>query len=129
MRPHANVQHWSGDSRKLLADLILIHTPGHFDGYQVLYWPGGAAGKGVLLSGNQPQVCMDTGWVSFMYGYPNYIPLEAKAIQQIVSKLGLYKFDRVYGAYPKRTVVAGAKRANAEIARCSARSVSIQKGT
>ncbi len=110
MRPHANVQHWSGDSRKLLADLILIHTPGHFDGYQVLYWPGGAAGKGVLLSGDQPQVCMDTGWVSFMYSYPNYIPLGAKAIQQIVSKLDPYKFDRVYGAFPKRTVVAGAKQ-------------------
>ena len=110
MRPHANVQHWSGGSRKLLADLILIHTPGHFDGYQVLYWPGGAAGKGVLLSGDQPQVCMDTGWVSFMYSYPNYIPLGAKAIQQIVSKLDPYKFDRVYGAFPKRTVVAGAKQ-------------------
>jgi len=38
MRPHANVEEWSGDSRKMLADLTLIHTPGHFDGYQVLYW-------------------------------------------------------------------------------------------
>ena len=109
MRPHANVQQWSGDSRKLLADLILIHTPGHFDGYQVLYWPGGSDRKGVLLSGDQPQVCMDTGWVSFMYSYPNYIPLGAQAIRQIVNRLDPYKFDRVYGAFPKRTVVANAK--------------------
>ena len=109
LRPHANVQHWSGDSTKLLADLVLIHTPGHFDGFQVLYWPGGADGKGVLLSGDQPQVCMDTGWVSFMYSYPNFIPLGAQAIGQIVTRLEPYKFDRIYGAFPKRTVVAGAK--------------------
>jgi hypothetical protein len=109
MRPHASVQHWSGDSRKLLADLILIRTPGHFDGYQVLYWPGGSDRKGVLLSGDQPQVCMDTGWVSFMYSYPNYIPLGAQAIRQILTRLDPYKFDRVYGAFPKRTVVANAK--------------------
>lgn len=109
MRPHANVEQWSGDSRKLLADLNLIHTPGHFDGYQVLYWPGGSDRKGVLLSGDQPQVCMDTGWVSFMYSYPNYIPLGAQAIRQIVNRLDPYKFDRVYGAFPKRTVVANAK--------------------
>jgi hypothetical protein len=89
--------------------LILIHTPGHFDGYQVLYWPGGSDRKGVLLSGDQPQVCMDTGWVSFMYSYPNYIPLGAQAIRQIVNRLDPYKFDRVYGAFPKRTVVANAK--------------------
>ncbi len=107
--PHANVQHWSGDSRELLADLVLIHTPGHFDGFQVLCWPGGADGKGVLMSGDQPQVCLDTGWVSFMYSYPNYIPLPAQAIGQIVSQLEPYKFDRIYGAFPKRTVVANAK--------------------
>jgi hypothetical protein len=111
MRPHANIQHWSGDSRKLLGDLVLVHTPGHFDGFQVLYWPGGADRKGVLLSGDQPQVCMDTRWVSFMYSYPNYIPLGAKAIGQIVTRLEPYKFDRIYGAFPQRTVVADAKQA------------------
>ena len=116
MRPHANIQHWTGDSRNLLADAILIHTPGHFDGYQVLYWPGGADGKGVLLSGDQPQVCMNTGWVSFMYSYPNYIPLGAQAIQEIVRRLDPYEFDRIYGAFPQRTVAAKAK----EIVRRSA---------
>jgi hypothetical protein len=109
MRPHANIQHWSGDSRKLLADLVLIHTPGHFDGYQVLHWPGGADGKGALLSGDQPQVCMDTRWVSFMYSYPNYIPLGAHAIEKIVARLEPCNSDRIYGAFPKRTVVADAK--------------------
>ena len=116
MRPHANIQHWSGDRRKLVDDLVLVHTPGHFDGFQVLHWPQGADRKGVLLSGDQPQVCMDTGWVSFMYSYPNYVPLGARAIEQIVTRLEPYKFDRIYGAFPKRTVVANAK----EVVRLSA---------
>src|SRR5579864_1124120 len=111
MRPHANIQHWSGDAKKLFDDLVLIHTPGHFDGFQVLLWPEGADRKGVLLSGDQPQVCMDTRWVSFMYSYPNYVPLGARAVEQIVARLEPYKFDRIYGAFPKRTVVANAKEA------------------
>jgi hypothetical protein len=115
-RPDANIQHWSGDSKKLFGDLTLIHTPGHFDGFQVLHWPEGAGGKGVLLSGDQPQVCMDRRWVSFMYSYPNYIPLGRNAIEEIVIRLARYPFDRIYGAFPKRTVAANAKDALARSA-------------
>jgi len=111
MRPHANISFWSGASKKLLRDAVLIHTPGHFDGFQVLHWPGGADGKGVLLSGDQPQVCMDRRWVSFMYSYPNYIPLGARAVSEIVNRLDAYEFDRIYGAFPRRTVMADGKQA------------------
>jgi len=110
-RSHSNVQHWSGDSRKLLDELVLIHTPGHFDGFQVLLWPEGAERKGVLLSGDQPQVCLDTRWVSFMYSYPNYVPLGARAVGEIVARVEPYRFDRIYGAFPKRTVATDAKAA------------------
>jgi hypothetical protein len=109
MRPHANLHFWSGASAKVIGDLTLIHTPGHFAGYQVLHWPGGAYGKGALLSGDQPQVCLDTRWVSFMYSYPNYIPLGRRAIEGIVDRLSPYSFDRIYGAFPKRTVMTDAK--------------------
>jgi hypothetical protein len=109
MRPHANIRFWSGDSIALLDDLVLIHTPGHFEGFQVLHWPAGAGGKGVLFSGDQPQVCMDTRWVSFMYSYPNFIPLDIGAIERIVGTLKPYAFDRIYGAFPRRTVQANAK--------------------
>jgi hypothetical protein len=109
MRPHANIRFWSGATLTLLDDLVLIHTPGHFDGFQVLHWPGGAGGKGVLFSGDQPQVCMDTRWVSFMYSYPNFIPLDFGAIKRTVNTLTPYAFDRIYGAFPRRTVQANAK--------------------
>ena len=111
MRPHGNIHHWEGDCIHVLDELSLIHTPGHFEGFQVLHWPSGAGGRGVLLSGDQPQVCMDPRWVSFMYSYPNYIPLGARSIEEIVSRLDAYKFDRIHGAFPKRTVAADAKAA------------------
>ena len=109
MRPHETVHFWSGDTFDLLDGLTLIHTPGHFEGYQVLHWRDGAGGKGALFSGDQPQVCMDRQWLSFMYSYPNYIPLKAQSVQNIADILEPWAFDRIYGAFPKRTVAANAK--------------------
>jgi hypothetical protein len=109
MRPDPVVHFWEGDKKELVGGLALVNTGGHFDGFQVLHWPAGAAGKGALLPGDQPQVCMDRRRVSFMYSYPNYIPLPAAAIQRIVAALEPLAFDRLYGAFPGRTVPADAK--------------------
>jgi hypothetical protein len=111
MRPDRRVRFWSGPSTQVLDSLTLIHTPGHFDGFQVLHWKPGASGRGALLSGDQPQVCMDTRWVSFMYSYPNYIPLPPAAVSRIVEILLPYQFDRIYGAFPHRTVLTDGKAA------------------
>ncbi len=111
MRPDRSVRFWSGESIPVLDSLTLIRTPGHFDGFQVLHWKAGANGRGALLSGDQPQVCMDTRWVSFMYSYPNYIPLAPAAVSHIVDILRPYAFDRIYGAFPRRTVVTDGKAA------------------
>jgi hypothetical protein len=109
MRPSRPVRQWAGDSTSVLGSLTLILAPGHFDGFQVLHWKQGAGGKGALLSGDQPQVCMDTRWVSFMYSYPNYIPLPTATVRGIVDRLHPYAFDRIYGAFPHRTVTQDAK--------------------
>jgi hypothetical protein len=108
-RPHVNVKFWSGANLHLHDGLTLIHTPGHFEGFQVLHWPAGANGNGVLFAGDQPQVCADPNWVSFMYSYPNFVPLGAKAVQKICRTLEAFQFDRMYGAFPGRTVWNGAK--------------------
>jgi hypothetical protein len=89
----------------------LINTGGHFDGFQVLHWREGAAGRGVVLSGDQPQVCADPHWVSFMYSYPNFIPLSAPEIDRIVSALEPMPFERLYGAFWPSVVAADAKGA------------------
>ena len=83
-RPSPSIQFWSGEQKEIGDGLTLFRTGGHFEGYQVLHWRGGAAGKGALLSGDQPTVAADRRWVSFMYSYPNFIPLNAPAIRRIV---------------------------------------------
>jgi hypothetical protein len=111
MRPDAVIRFWEGDSKELFGGLKLVNTGGHFEGFQVLHWPRGASGKGVLLSGDQPQVCRDRRWVSFMYSYPNLIPLPAKAIRRIMTALQPLAYDRLYGAFPGLTMVSDAKGA------------------
>jgi hypothetical protein len=74
-----------------------------------LHWPAGAGKQGVLLSGDIIQVVPDTRFVSFMWSYPNYIPLNAASVERITAKVEPYAFDRIYGAFPKMTVVSGAK--------------------
>ena len=102
MRPDPAVRFWRGETLGLRGDCRLVRTGGHFDGYQVLHWPAGAEGRGALMAGDQPQVCMDPKQVSFMYSYPNYIPLDAGAIRRVVACLDPLPFDRIYGAFTVR---------------------------
>jgi hypothetical protein len=81
MRPDPCIRFWTGRTHELCDGLTLVSTGGHFEGYQVLHWPSGANGRGVLMAGDQPQICMDPRQVTFMYSYPNYIPLNATAIR------------------------------------------------
>ena len=111
MRPDACIRFWNGDRFDLFGGLSLNRTGGHFDGFQVALWPGGAAGQGVLLAGDEPQVCADRRWVTFMYSYPNYIPLCAKAVEHVSSTLQALRFERLYGAFPNRTIQHDAKGA------------------
>jgi hypothetical protein len=99
MRPDPCVRFWTGEGQTLLDGLQLVRTGGHFEGYQVLLWPGGAGGRGALMAGDQPQICMDPKLVSFMWSYPNYIPLNATAIRHVMACLGPLEFDRIYGAF------------------------------
>jgi len=102
MRPDPCVEFWSGESLDLIGGLRLVHTGGHFEGFQVLHWPAGAGGRGVLMAGDQPQVCMDPKQVSFMYSYPNFIPLNAPAIRRVKDCLDPLAYDRLYGAFVTR---------------------------
>ena len=99
MRPDKAIVFWEGETKALADDLTLIRCGGHFEGGTVLHWAVGAAGKGTLLTGDIIQVVPDRKYVSFMYSYPNYIPLPASAIERIVRAVEPYSFDRIYGAF------------------------------
>jgi glyoxylase-like metal-dependent hydrolase (beta-lactamase superfamily II) len=97
MRPDACIQFWEGDTKDLFdGQLKLVLTGGHFEGSQVLYWPEGASHKGILLSGDEPHICMDPKQVTFMHSYPNCIPLNAKKVRQIMERLQPLDYDRLY---------------------------------
>ncbi len=98
-RPDPAIVFWEGETHRLSNDLTLIRVGGHFRGFQVLHWAAGERGSGALLSGDMPQVCSDRRHVSFMYSYPNYIPVDGGTVRDIVRKLEPYQFAKLYGAW------------------------------
>jgi hypothetical protein len=111
MRPHPAIVFWQGETHQLAPGLTLIRLGGHFPGASVLHWSGGAQGQGVVLSGDVLQVGQDRRTVSFMYSYPNYIPVNADTVLRIVRALEPYPFEQVYGAWFGQNIKAGAKAA------------------
>jgi hypothetical protein len=109
MRPDPSIHFWSGETKELVGGTTAIRTGGHFDGFQVVLWRSPADSQGVLLAGDQPEVCMDRNWVTFMYSYPNYIPLNRGAIENILTALNPFAFDRLYAAFPGRVLSKNAK--------------------
>jgi glyoxylase-like metal-dependent hydrolase (beta-lactamase superfamily II) len=108
-RPHRTIVPWSGETQKLSDDIMLVRTGGHFAGASVLHWRKAAQGRGALFAGDIAMVGMDRRSLSFMYSYPNNIPLNAEAIRRIAGAVAPLAFDAIYGAWWDRNIAAGAK--------------------
>jgi hypothetical protein len=102
MRPDDAIRFWSGEMHDLGEGLTLIRLGGHFAGGTVLHR------EGTLLSGDIVQVIPDRSHVSFMYSYPNLIPLPAEAVGDIAARLRPYAFDALYGAWWETVIPTGA---------------------
>ncbi len=109
--PHPAIAYWTGAAKQLTGSATLIRCGGHFEGGTVLHWSSAKQGAGSLFSGDILQVTQDRRHVSFMRSYPNYIPLNARAVRQIESALAPSAFDSVYGAFWNRNIIGGAKSA------------------
>jgi glyoxylase-like metal-dependent hydrolase (beta-lactamase superfamily II) len=99
MRPDPAVKYWSGETLDLGQGITLVRCGGHFAGSTVLHWAGGAGGKGVLMTADTIMVVPDTRYMSFMYSYPNLIPLPARTVRDIAARVEPYAFDRMYSAW------------------------------
>lgn len=108
-RPDPCIRYWQGETHALRSGFTLIRIGGHFAGYQVLHRSESGDGMGALFSGDLPQVCMDRRWVSFMYSYPNYLPLSAASVSRIVAALEPFEFGKLFGAWPGFVIHADAK--------------------
>jgi glyoxylase-like metal-dependent hydrolase (beta-lactamase superfamily II) len=111
MRPDDAVVFWEGEAREVAPGVTVVHCGGHFPGATALHWSAGADGRGALFAGDTVMIAPDRGWLSFMYSFPNLIPLDAAAVQRIADRLEPYAFDRIYGGWWDRLLDTGAKDA------------------
>jgi len=111
VRDCPDLRFWNGDTLPLHDGITLIRCGGHFAGATVTHWPAGAGGNGVLLTGDVIQVVPDRRWVSFMYSYPNYIPLSAAKVQRVAAAVAPFQFEKLYGAFHPLEVTSDGKGA------------------
>ena len=111
MRLDDAIRFWGGESLEIANGITLIRTGGHFPGSTVLHWAEGAGGQGVLMTGDSIMVVPDTRWVSFMYSYPNLIPVNAMTVESIVRAVRDYPYDRIYAGWWDRVLDHDAKAA------------------
>lgn len=95
-RPSDRIIFWSGESLQLDEGITLYRLGGHFDGGSVLHWK---KKQGTLFSGDIIQVVADRQWVSFMYSYPNLIPLPAEQVKEMAQKVNELQFEKLYNAF------------------------------
>lgn len=87
---------WEGDMEPLWDQIKIVRCGGHFPGACVLHWP---EGEGTLLVGDTIQVSPNLSTVSFMYSYPNNIPLPKKDILAIAAAVKLLQYNVMHGAF------------------------------
>jgi hypothetical protein len=116
MRPDPAIVFWEGETHSLMDGVTLVRCGGHFAGSAALHWAAGGEGRGALLTGDTLQVVSDRRFVTFMYSYPNSIPLPAAAIRRIVGAVEPFAFDTLYGGWWDRIVAPDAKGAVARSA-------------
>lgn len=99
MRSDPRIELWDGERRELGNGLILINTAGHFDGATVLHWAGGRDGAGTLLVGDICLPVPDRRFVTFLWSYPNRVPLPAVAIERIGAALDGFSYANLHAAF------------------------------
>ena len=107
--PHPGIKFWDGETHNLLADVTLIRAGGHFPGGTVLHYAQGAAGRGIVCSGDILSVTPDRKFVSFMRSYPNFIPLSARDIEGIAKAMAPFSYHTIYGHYFDSVIASDAK--------------------
>lgn len=113
MNPDDAIAYFTDDTLVPIPGLTIIRTGGHFPGAMVLHRAGDPDADeperrdGVLLSGDIITVVADPKWVTFMYSYPNDIPLDPATVRRIVDLIAPYPFERVHDAFDKHVTEDG----------------------
>ena len=111
MRNDPAIRYWDGPTLEIAPGVTLIHCGGHFAGSTALHWADGGDGLGALLTGDTVMVGQDRRTVSFMYSYPNLIPLNPAAVRRIGAALEPFEFEQIYGGWFGKNVLENGKQA------------------
>lgn len=103
-RPSPRIELFDDEVRPV-PGVTIARIGGHFDGAAVLHWAAGAGGAGALLTGDTISVVQDREWVSFMWSYPNFIPLDEQTVRTIGRRVERFAFERLYGGWWGRVVM------------------------
>jgi hypothetical protein len=107
VNPSPRVSFWKGESMTPIEGITLVNLGGHFEGGTVLYQNA----RKRLLSGDIIVVAQDRRWASFMYSYPNMIPLSKSKILQIKERVSKFRFDSLYSAFECYEITSDADKA------------------
>jgi hypothetical protein len=110
-RSSPRIRFWNGDEQKLSGDVTLIRCSGHFPGSAAIHWKCGPRAGGALFPGDALQVVFDRRHVTFMYSYPNYIPMRPADVRRMQALLECYEFEDVYGYTWGRNIIGGGRGA------------------
>lgn len=103
--PAECLEFWEGEHFAPLPGLDVYCLGGHFPGASVLHWPP----HGILLTGDTLLVTPDR-MASFMWSYPNNIPLSTREVEHIGQRLRTLDFDSAYSAFWGREILVDAQR-------------------
>ena len=113
-RPSDRITFFQEDQTKILEGVTAIRLGGHFTGSLVLHCNLQSGKPAFLCTGDTIMVVPDQnpqGWVSFMYSYPNLIPLPAREVAGMRDRLAAWDFEKIYGAFKGQHVESGGKDA------------------
>jgi glyoxylase-like metal-dependent hydrolase (beta-lactamase superfamily II) len=106
--PDSCVESWTGETKDILPGIRIHRLGGHFPGSTVLHW----LDRRALFSGDTILVTFDRKHVSFMWSYPNNVPLPAADVERIATRLSPLDFDSIYSPFWERgEIERGAKEA------------------
>jgi glyoxylase-like metal-dependent hydrolase (beta-lactamase superfamily II) len=96
--PDPCIVFWTGESKDILPGITMHRLGGHFPGSSVLH----RADRRALFPGDTILAAPDQKHVSFMWSYPNNVPLPGSEVERIAGRLKSLDFDSIYSPFWER---------------------------
>lgn len=103
------IEFWSAENKKLITEITLVHTGGHFPGSTVLLYESKNYDTTIFV-GDTFYISLDKKHISAMYSYPNNIPLDKTDLSKTFQRIEKLEFDSILGAFNWQHIFGDAKQ-------------------